>query len=76
LHTVRQWAGMGTSLVAEVARLATGLGCARYWVVTTNHNIGALRFYRRRGSGWRRCGVAPSMPRAEACKEVCPLPVT
>jgi GNAT superfamily N-acetyltransferase len=64
LHTVRQWAGIGTSLVAEVARLATGLGCARYWVVTTNHNIDALRFYRRRvpaggAAAWRRRGRAP-----------------
>jgi GNAT superfamily N-acetyltransferase len=49
LHAARQWAGAGTSLVAQTARLAAGLGCARYWVVTTNDNVDALRFYQRRG---------------------------
>jgi GNAT superfamily N-acetyltransferase len=64
LHTVRRWAGIGTSLVAEVARLATGLGCARYWVVTINHKTDALRLYRRRvpaggAAAWRRRCRAP-----------------
>jgi GNAT superfamily N-acetyltransferase len=59
LHTARQWAGVGTSLVVEVARLAVGFGCARYWVVTTNDNVDALRFYQRRGFRLAavRCGA-------------------
>ena len=35
-------------LVAEAARLAAEMGCSR-WVVTTNDNVDALRFYQRRG---------------------------
>jgi GNAT superfamily N-acetyltransferase len=63
LHTVRRW-GIGTSLLAAVARLATGLGCARYWVVTIDHKTDALRFYRRRvpaggAAAWRRRCRAP-----------------
>ena len=29
--------------------LASEAGCRRLWVVTTNDNLGALRFYQRRG---------------------------
>jgi GNAT superfamily N-acetyltransferase len=49
LHAGRQWAGLGTAMVVAVAGLATAAGCRRYWVVTTNDNVDALRFYQRRG---------------------------
>jgi GNAT superfamily N-acetyltransferase len=49
LHTTEQWRGAGTALVEEVARIAAGAGCARLWLVTTNDNVDALRFYQRRG---------------------------
>ena len=29
--------------------IAAGAGCRRFWVVTTNDNVDALRFYQRRG---------------------------
>jgi GNAT superfamily N-acetyltransferase len=66
LHTARQWAGIGTSLVVEAARLAAGLGCSRYWVVTTNDNVDALRFYQRRGFRLAalRCGAVDAARRA------------
>lgn len=59
LHAARKWSGVGTALVLEVARLAAGLGCARYWVTTTNDNVDALRFYQRRGFRLEalRCGA-------------------
>jgi ribosomal protein S18 acetylase RimI-like enzyme len=38
----------GTALIGEVKRVATRAGCTRLWVVTTNDNIDALRFYQRR----------------------------
>jgi len=38
--------GIGTALVDAVLRAAGG---RRVWVVTTNDNLGALRFYQRRG---------------------------
>jgi GNAT superfamily N-acetyltransferase len=41
--------GIGSALVEEVARVAGEAGCRRLHVVTTNDNLGALRFYQRRG---------------------------
>jgi GNAT superfamily N-acetyltransferase len=49
LHAVERWAGVGTALVEAVERVATGRGCRRLWVLTTNDNVDALRFYQRRG---------------------------
>jgi GNAT superfamily N-acetyltransferase len=49
LHAARQWSGVGSAMVHMVARLAAAAGCRRYWVVTTNDNVDALRFYQRRG---------------------------
>ena len=39
--------GIGTALLGSVVRAAAG--CTRLWVVTTNDNLDALRFYQRRG---------------------------
>jgi N-acetylglutamate synthase-like GNAT family acetyltransferase len=49
LHAERQWAGCGTSLVRAVERIAAGSHCSRVFVITTNDNVDALRFYQRRG---------------------------
>ena len=49
LHAVRQWAGAGSALIAAIRDLAASHGCRRLWVVTTNDNVDALRFYQRRG---------------------------
>jgi len=49
LHTARQWQGIGSALLEAVGRLALQQGCARLWLVTTNDNVDALRFYQRRG---------------------------
>ena len=49
LHVEHRWGGVGTALLAEVARIATDRGCTRYLVTTTNDNVDALRFYQRRG---------------------------
>ena len=42
-------AGAGTALIQAVAQLARRQGCTRLWVITTNDNVDALRFYQRRG---------------------------
>jgi ribosomal protein S18 acetylase RimI-like enzyme len=39
--------GVGTALVEALRQVASG--CERIWVVTTNDNLDALRFYQRRG---------------------------
>ena len=49
LHAMRQWAGAGSALVAAVRAVAAEQGCRRLWLVTTNDNVDALRFYQRRG---------------------------
>ncbi len=49
LHAVRQWAGAGTALVAAARTLARAIGARRLWLITTNDNTDALRFYQRRG---------------------------
>jgi GNAT superfamily N-acetyltransferase len=42
-----QWTGAGSALVEELVRIV-GPG-RRVWVVTTNDNLDAVRFYQRRG---------------------------
>jgi ribosomal protein S18 acetylase RimI-like enzyme len=49
LHTDRPRSGVGTALLAEVEQIARAAGCTRLWLITTNDNVDALRFYQRRG---------------------------
>jgi len=49
LHAASQWQGAGSALLRAVAGVARGAGCSRLWLVTTNDNVDALRFYQRRG---------------------------
>jgi GNAT superfamily N-acetyltransferase len=49
LHATRSWQGAGTALLREVEQLAAEHGCTRLWLITTNDNVDALRFYQRRG---------------------------
>jgi len=48
LHAGEQWHGAGTALIEEAGQLARRQGCSRLWVITTNDNVDALRFYQRR----------------------------
>ncbi|MFI7487546.1 GNAT family N-acetyltransferase [Micromonospora echinaurantiaca] len=41
--------GVGTALLAAAAEAARAAGAARLWLITTNDNLRALRFYQRRG---------------------------
>lgn len=49
LDAVRPREGVGTALLTAAANLAFDIGCARVWLITTNDNLDALRFYQRRG---------------------------
>ncbi len=49
LHAAQPGRGIGSALIGAVERLARDHGCRRLWVLTTNDNLGALRFYQRRG---------------------------
>ena len=41
--------GVGTALVGAVCCAAVAAGCVDVWLITTNDNVDALRFYQRRG---------------------------
>ena len=49
LHSDEPRRGVGSALIEAVRRIATDAGCTTLWPITTNDNIGALRFYQRRG---------------------------
>ena len=49
LDALRQRKGIGSTLLARVAEHAAERGCRRVWLITTNDNIDAIRFYQRRG---------------------------
>jgi len=41
--------GVGTALLDAVEEAARAAGCSRVWLITSNDNLDALRFYQRRG---------------------------
>jgi N-acetylglutamate synthase-like GNAT family acetyltransferase len=41
--------GVGTALLERLVAVASAQGCRRAWVITTNDNTAALRFYQRQG---------------------------
>jgi ribosomal protein S18 acetylase RimI-like enzyme len=49
LDSLREGRGIGSALVGAVIEQARLSACRRVWLVTTNDNLGALRFYQRRG---------------------------
>ena len=49
LDSERTGRGIGTALIDAVAAVARAAGCRRVWLITTNDNLDALRFYQRRG---------------------------
>jgi len=75
LHSLERGAGVGTALLDGARAEAARAGCARLWLVTTNDNVEAIRFYQRRGWDWvgfHRDSLAaardlkPGIPRAGA----------
>lgn len=49
LERVVPGAGVGSALIARCAEVALSRGLGRVWLVTSNDNLDALRFYQRRG---------------------------
>jgi len=49
LNCTPRLSGIGTALMHTVEETAIEAGCKRCWMVTTNDNLDALRFYQRRG---------------------------
>jgi len=64
--------GVGTALVRAVRQFARDEGCRRLWLVTTNDNLSALRFYQKRG--FTLAALRPNaMERARELKPEIPL---
>jgi ribosomal protein S18 acetylase RimI-like enzyme len=49
LDSLAEGRGVGSALVDAVRAEARDRGCKRVWLITTNDNTPALRFYQRRG---------------------------
>ena len=49
LETFMQNQGIGTQIIEKIKEKAIAQKCERIWLITTNENINALRFYQKRG---------------------------
>ncbi len=49
LNSLREGIGIGTLLVDAARASARQAGCKRLWLITTNDNLAAVRFYQKRG---------------------------
>ena len=49
LDSIREKNGIGTALLNEVLKKARETGVMRVFLITTNDNLNALRFYQKRG---------------------------
>ncbi|MSP14746.1 MAG: GNAT family N-acetyltransferase [Chloroflexi bacterium] len=49
LHAAQPGHGLGSALLEAARETARQLGCQRLWLITTNDNEPATRFYQRRG---------------------------
>ncbi len=49
LDALEKGRGIGTALLRAVEQAARQAGCRRLWLITTNDNVEAQRFYQRRG---------------------------
>ena len=49
IDSIRPSSGVGTALIEAVRDIAIKSRCKRLWLITTNDNLNALRFYQKRG---------------------------
>jgi DNA-3-methyladenine glycosylase I len=49
LDSLKERMGVGTALIKAVRQAASEAGCKRLWLISTNDNLHALRFYQKRG---------------------------
>lgn len=72
MHSLAENRGIGSALLRAAAEKAKQSGCGRLWMVTTNDNVHAIRFYQRFGMELKavrigamdqaRAGLKPSIP--------------
>ena len=49
LNSLREGLGVGSALIETVKNTAKDLKCHRLWLITTNDNLSAIEFYKKRG---------------------------
>jgi GNAT superfamily N-acetyltransferase len=49
VDSLKEGIGVGSKLIEAVREQAVRSGCRRLWLITTNDNLAALRFYQKRG---------------------------
>ncbi len=49
LNSKKEGIGIGTALIHAVVNTAKNQKCKRVWVITTNDNLSAMTFYKKRG---------------------------
>ena len=49
VHSLRREQGVGTALVEAVLTVSREAGCESVWLITTNDNVEAMRFWQKRG---------------------------
>jgi ribosomal protein S18 acetylase RimI-like enzyme len=49
LNSLREKQGIGCALVKSACQAATTRGCKKVWLITTNDNVPAMRFYENLG---------------------------
>ena len=49
INSLKEGGGIGSALVSVVRNAAISANCNRLWLITTNDNLDAMRFYQKRG---------------------------
>jgi ribosomal protein S18 acetylase RimI-like enzyme len=49
LDSIKENKGIGWANISAVKKVAASRGCKRLWLITTNDNIHAIRYYQKRG---------------------------
>lgn len=49
IEALAQWQGIGSKLICQVESMARELESTNVWLITTNDNLDAMRFYQKRG---------------------------
>lgn len=58
LNSLREGVGIGSGLIQAVKQSAREAGCSRLWLITSNDNLHALKFYQKQG--FRLVAVHPN----------------
>ena len=72
LESLREAQGIGGALIGAVLEAARAAGCGRVWLITTNDNTHAIRFYQRFGFSLRAVHIG-TMQEARKLKPQIPL---